>query len=76
MDVAVTNNQSSNLSIVVGNGDGTFRYPPLNYRTDKGPICVAGGDFNMDGFSDLVVANFRSNSVTILLTLPLGQRRA
>src|SRR5207249_1006621 len=32
-----------------------------------GPVSVAVGDFNGDGNTDLAVANFRTNDVTILL---------
>jgi hypothetical protein len=40
-DVAIVNIQSSDLSILFGKGDGTFEYPPRNYRTKPGPFAVA-----------------------------------
>jgi hypothetical protein len=39
--VAIVNLQSSDLSILFGRGDGTFEYPPRNYRTKAGPFAIA-----------------------------------
>ena len=60
------------VSILLGTGTGSF-----GAKTDFGtgflPVSVAVGDFNGDGKLDLVVANFRSNTVSILLnTGPIG----
>jgi FG-GAP-like repeat/FG-GAP repeat len=35
--------------------------------TEEGPISICFGDFNKDGELDLAVANYKSNSVSILL---------
>jgi hypothetical protein len=43
-------------SILRGNGDGTFQ-APINFAAGLGPDQVASGDFNRDGYSDLVVGN-------------------
>src|SRR2546425_3741899 len=37
------------------------------YAVGSSPISVAVADFNGDGISDLAVANFNSNTVSILL---------
>src|SRR5262249_48269205 len=42
------------VSILLGNGDGTFG-PAVNYATNYGPQTVAVGDFNLDGRPDLAV---------------------
>ena len=39
--MAIVNLQSSDLSILFGRGDGTFEYPPRNYRTKAGPFALA-----------------------------------
>jgi hypothetical protein len=68
-DLAVANygyQNVSNVSILLGNGDGTFQ-PPVNYPAGDGPESLAAGDFNGDGKLDLVVANWASDNVSILL---------
>ena len=49
------------MSVLLGNGDGTFRSPthPIGYGV---PLAVAVGDFNNDGNSDLVVSEDGGNS--------------
>jgi hypothetical protein len=66
LDLAVANSGSSNASILLGNGDGTFR-AAANYATGANPRSVAAGDFNGDGKLDLVTANSGGTSVTVLL---------
>src|SRR5262249_49330605 len=44
------------ISILLGNGDGTFG-AAQNYRTADLPRSVATGDFNGDSIPDLVVTN-------------------
>jgi FG-GAP-like repeat/Calx-beta domain len=45
---------SNSMSVVLGNGDGTFRAPtPLGSTWI--PLAAAAGDFNADGNTDLVV---------------------
>src|SRR6516165_10700371 len=41
--------------------------PTVNYTVGSSPVYVASGDFNGDNKLDLAVANFASNSVSILL---------
>src|SRR5580692_1987189 len=71
-DLAVSNNcpvggcggnLPSTVSILLGNGDGTFQ-PHVDYPVGS-PTGVAVGDFNGDGKPDLAVAN--GDSVAILL---------
>jgi hypothetical protein len=60
LDLAVANNngnQSGTVSVLLGNGDGTFQ-PHVDYPVETGPYSVAVGDFNRDGKLDLVVANY------------------
>jgi hypothetical protein len=64
-DLAVANSASNTVSILLGNGDGTFQ-PKVDYPVDTNPQAIAAGDINGDGFPDLVVANAGSNTISIL----------
>jgi len=65
-DVAIANYGSNNVSVLLGNGDGTFRAAPT-LAAGTNPWFVAVGDFNGDRVPDLAVANFGSDNVSILL---------
>ena len=67
-DLAVANVTGGNVSILLGNGSGGFTQPagsPIPVGTFPNDVKV--GDFNGDGISDLAVANFESDNVSILL---------
>ena len=73
LDLVLTNGTFSlgnSVSVLLGNGDGTFQ-AHVEYRTGLGPTKVVVGDFNLDGKLDLAVANygpaFTTGSVSILL---------
>ena len=53
------------LTILLGNGDGTFQ-SPLNSPTSDFPVALAAGDFNGDGKLDVAVSDF-SGGIDILL---------
>jgi hypothetical protein len=61
----IANESSTSVSVLLGNGDGTFQ-TAVNYPAGTNPISVAVGDFNGDGKPDLVVAN-AYGGVTVLL---------
>ncbi len=65
-DMAVANFNAGTVSILLGNGDGTFQ-PHRDYAVGTQPVFVAAGDLNNAGKLDLAVANFGSNTVSILL---------
>ena len=66
LDLAVANRASNNLSILPGNGDGTFR-AGANYPVGKTPFDVTAGDFNRDRNPDLAVGNLDGKSISIFL---------
>ena len=56
LDLAVTNSTDNTVSVLLGNGDGTFQ-EHVDYPADASLSAVAVGDFNADGKQDLVVAS-------------------
>src|SRR5580693_4326851 len=68
VDLAVANQTAGTVSILHGNGDGTFTAEPtLTLPSGAGPTAIAVGDFNNDGFADLAVVNKNANTVSIFL---------
>jgi hypothetical protein len=65
-DLAVVNRSSNDVSILLGNGNGTFQ-SAVNFAVGTAPGEAAVGDFNDDGKADLAVANASSNNVSMLL---------
>jgi hypothetical protein len=72
-DLAVANGAAANgagVSVLLGNGDGTFQHAVTYPAGTFFPECVAVGDFNGDGVPDLAVANAGTQyagTVSILL---------
>jgi hypothetical protein len=64
-DIAIANSTGSNVSILLGNGDGTFQ-SPANFAVPNSLAGIAVGDFNGDGKADIVTADPVSG-VNILL---------
>jgi hypothetical protein len=60
-DLAVGNENSNNVSVLLGNGDGSFQ-AAWNFFAGAGPKSVVVGDFNVDKLPDLAVVN--PNSAT------------
>jgi hypothetical protein len=68
-DLATVNNSANTVSILINNGNGTFR-PHVDFATGPSPVAVAAVDWNKDGKMDLVVVNSgadAAHSVSILL---------
>jgi hypothetical protein len=67
-DLAVANQFSNNVSILLGRGDGTFFGAPGSpIIVGSGPSWVAAADLNGDGNPDLAVTNQGSDNVSVLL---------
>ncbi len=54
------------MSVLLGNGDGTFA-AQQTFAAGDGPRSVTTGDFNGDGLTDLATANLDSDNVSVLL---------
>ena len=65
-DLVTTNRNSHDVSILLGNGDGTFQ-SAVSYGVGISPNSVFSIDFNNDGKNDLATANRGADNVSILL---------
>jgi len=66
MDLAAQNYGSNTVSVLLGNGDGTFQ-SKQDFAVGSSPSAVISKDFNSDEIPDLAVTNLSSNSVSVLL---------
>lgn len=67
-DLAVANGGCNNVSILLGNGDGTFGASQgFGVDINVSPSQLATGDFNDDGNLDLVVASAGDLGASVLL---------
>ncbi len=55
LDLVTENIDSNSVSILLGNGNGTFAPPSMSFATGPDPDGIAVGDFNGDGKLDLAV---------------------
>ena len=61
-----SNQGPSDVSVLLGNGDGTFQ-AQLRFAVGPGPKSVVAADVNGDGRLDIATANSQSNDVSVLL---------
>ena len=69
LDLVTVNGTGSNVSVLLGNGDGTFQ-AAVNFPVFPEPNSIITGDFDGDGRVDVAVFNVLSSSspaVSILL---------
>ena len=77
-DLAVTNSgwNSRGVSILFGNGDGTFRERAVQTVSGTMPSTIKEGDYNNDGFPDLAVlyrSGFVGGGISNAIDLLLGK---
>lgn len=66
-DLVVVNQNTNNITLLLGNGDGTFAVstgPAVGTNPDRTAIA----DFNGDGIADLAVTNVADGTISVLLT--------
>jgi type II secretory pathway component GspD/PulD (secretin) len=68
VDLAVANQTDNTLSILLGNGDGTFTAAPGSpIKTGNHPTSVVSATLIAGGQSDLIVANQQDNTLSIFM---------
>ncbi|MFI5365847.1 MAG: FG-GAP repeat domain-containing protein [Candidatus Binatia bacterium] len=74
LDLAVADNDSGDVTVLLGNADGSFVDPgasfPIGMPQLTAPSAIAVADVNGDGAPDLVVADEFGDSVSVLLNQP------
>jgi type II secretory pathway component GspD/PulD (secretin) len=68
LDLAVVNHTADTVSILLGNGDGTF-IPKVDMPTGTGtgPVAAVATTLTSSGFADLVVVNNANNTLGVFL---------
>lgn len=71
LDLIAPDLSSNSVSVLLGNGDGTFGkyydFPSSSANAQPGASSIAVGDFNGDGRLDIAVVNYNDSTVAILL---------
>ena len=65
-DLITSNTNSNNISVLLGNKDGSFK-DHVMFPVGKRPRGIAVGDFNGDNIPDIAVTNNETDDVTILM---------
>lgn len=65
-DILCANQGSNNVSVLLGDGNGTFT-TGMSIPTGAAPRAIAAADFNGDGKQDFVTANYGGSSISIRL---------
>jgi len=66
IDLATGNITANTISILFGDGDGTFQ-PHVDSPVGSGPISLTDGDFDGSGMLGILSANTNANSLSLLL---------
>jgi Big-like domain-containing protein/VCBS repeat protein len=71
LDLITANRSHDNVSVLLGNGDGTFA-AQTTYGVGSYPQRIVAADVNDDGKIDLITANSNSDNVSVLIGLGNG----
>ncbi|HTC92169.1 MAG TPA: FG-GAP-like repeat-containing protein, partial [Terriglobales bacterium] len=66
LDLAIADNASGMMSVLLGNGNGTFQ-AAVNYAAGTNPRDIVARDLNGDGKIDLIVSNSGANTISVYI---------
>ena len=72
LDVVASNIGDGTVSLLRGNGDGTFR-PPVDVAMGPEPTSLAVADFDGNGLADIAVTSLADHAIRVLLN-PISAR--
>ncbi len=78
LDLATVNfidNYNGQVSVLLGNGDGTFQPPRHFPQGGAGSTQMVAADFNADGKPDLATVNYSTGNISVLLNLTSFPRK-
>jgi hypothetical protein len=68
LDLALVNETTNNVTILLGNGNATFSLATGSpFAVGKSPVAIASADLNGDSHADIVVVNQADNTISVLL---------
>ncbi len=73
LDIAVSYLQDNDVQVLFGNGGGSFT-TGATYAVGNQPFWIASGDFNGDGYPDLVTTNTNINGTTGTVSVLLNNK--
>lgn len=75
-DLAFANHDSQQLTVLLGDGHGRFApasFSPVHVAVKPHPHGLATGDFNRDGFADLLTDSWAENRLQVLFSPGTGK---
>lgn len=67
LDLATADYYADTITVLLGNGDGTFTASSAAPTAGGAPDGIAAGDFNGDGLLDIITANYAMTTESVLL---------
>lgn len=68
LDLVVANRNADSVSVLLGTGNPSILFAPrIDIPVGRGPSDVVIEDINGDGFLDILVANFFSDDISVIV---------
>lgn len=70
LDLATANRDTDNVTLFIGNGNGTFQTPGVSFSVLPGgldPYSLVAADFDGNGSVDIAIGNISTSNITVFL---------